>query len=227
MHWKNSLIVLMTTVTLLFVSWRQGYGEQGYITDSFEVTLRTGPSNENRIIAMPLSGQPLEILETEGDWTHVQWTRSGSSPIEGWLLNRYIIRRIPWEAQAKVLRDENQALKEKLSRLQEENKNVVQAEEGLAKALKERDQRIARLTAEYDSLKRASAEFLSLKTLYRSAQMRMETAENNVKTLSAEIEVLRASQRNRWFAIGALILLCGLMIGLVMGRQQRKRRTYY
>jgi SH3 domain protein len=114
-----------------------------------------------------------------------------------------------------------------LSRVQEERKTVVQSEEELAKALKGRDQTIAKLTAEYDTLKRDSAEFLKLKSLYQSTQARLETAEASVKSLSSELDALRASQRNRWFALGALVLLCGLMIGVVMGRRERKRRTYF
>jgi SH3 domain protein len=55
----------------------------------------------------------------------------------------------------------------------------------------------------------------------------LETAQGDVQGLTKENESLKSSQRNRWFAMGALVLLCGLMIGVVVGRQQRKRKSIY
>ena len=44
------------------------YAQTVYIVDSFKVTMRTGPSNENKIISMLPSGTKLEIMEEkEGD----------------------------------------------------------------------------------------------------------------------------------------------------------------
>ena len=52
-----------------------------------------------------------------------------------------------------------------------------------------------------------------------------QSMKNRVEALAHENEVLKSAQINNWFATGALVLLCGLMIGVVVGRQQRKRRS--
>jgi len=51
---------------------QQGWAAKAYVTDSFEITLRTGPSNENKIIAMLFSGRPLDVLSTQGEWSRVR-----------------------------------------------------------------------------------------------------------------------------------------------------------
>ena len=47
------------------------------------------------------------------------------------------------------------------------------------------------------------------------------------KRKQKEVKEKQQNQMNKWFAIGAVVLLCGLMIGLVVGRQQRKRKSLY
>ena len=79
--------------------------------------------------------------------------------------------------------------------------------------------KLARIETEWEeTLKEKVGDYLKLRTGH-------ETAQETVQTLTEENETLRSSQRNKWFAMGALVLLCGLMIGLVIGRQQKKRQS--
>ena len=71
---------------------------------------------------------------------------------------------------------------------------------------------------DYTKLKKESADYLKIKAAYDSIKTRTDV-------LSRENEVLKSAQTNKWFATGALVLLCGLMIGVVIGRQQKKRRS--
>ena len=83
------------------------------------------------------------------------------------------------------------------------------------------------LREDYESLKRESDGYLKLKAIHAFTQARLKLFQEEVKRLSEEKKDLESSQVNRWFAIGALVLLCGLMIGLIFGKQQRKRRSLY
>jgi hypothetical protein len=42
--------------------------------------------------------------------------------------------------------------------------------------------------------------------------------------LTDENEILKASQYVRWFLAGALVFLGALLMGLVLGRREKKRR---
>ena len=83
------------------------------------------------------------------------------------------------------------------------------------------------LKGEFDFLKESSSEYLKLKAEYEGIRSKMESSEKRVKELEAENANLNMSQRNIWFATGALVLLCGLMIGFMAGRQARKRASSY
>ncbi len=64
----TSVMVMMLALSVMEqTSWAQ----KAYVTDSLKITLRTGPSIENKIISMLDSGQPVEVLESIGEWSRV------------------------------------------------------------------------------------------------------------------------------------------------------------
>jgi len=218
---------ILGLVFVLFMVTQSSWAAKAYVSDSFEITLRTGPSIENKVIAMPSSGQPVEVLDAEGDWTHVRMRKADGDTLEGWVLSRYLSTRLPWEVQAEALSVENASLREKLAYTEKGLKETTAGEQELATKLKETTEALADVKAEYQSLRRRAADYLKLEALYEANRSKLETAEADVKRLTEEIKQLRAFQRNRWFLTGALVLLSGLIIGLVIGRQQKRRRSSY
>ena len=203
---------------------QQGLAAKAYVTDSFEITLRTGPSNENKIIAMLFSGRPLEVVSTQGDWTRVK-VLDGDK--EGWVLSRYLVTRLPWEAQAKKLQEDLTSLNAKLARLQKEYAEESQQHQGLATEFKRKTQELEALSKDYLELKKGSEGYLRLKTLHEATERDLKAAQSELSKVTAENEALRSSEQNKWFLSGAAVLLCGLLIGGIAGRQQKKRRSLY
>jgi len=186
--------ILIIPVTLgLFLLCQTSWAAKAYITDSFRISLRRGPSIENKILRFVPSGLPVEIYESQDGWSRVRLLEGEQGILEGWALSRYLINRMPWEDQARSLRDENARLKEKLARIDQEWEEKVSREHGQGKQLK----------TEY------------------------EIARKNAQRLAEENEVLKSSKRNKWFATGALVLLSGWVIGLMAGKNQRKRNLSY
>jgi SH3 domain protein len=198
-----------------------------YVTDSFTITLRSGPSIENKIIAMLSSGQLVEVLDSQGDWSQVSLLKNGQSSKEGWVLSRYLMTRQPWERQATSLTKENTQLKEKLTALEKEFREAVRREKELEIKLKETAKFLNKLKKEHESLKRGAAGYLKLKATNRATQSKLESTQKELEGLTEKYESLRSSQRHKWFATGAGVLLFGLIVGLVLGRQQKKRRSSY
>ena len=58
-----------------------------YVTDVLKVTLRTGPSIENKILKMIESGQKVELMVPGQEWSHVKLLDAK----EGWTLTVYLI----------------------------------------------------------------------------------------------------------------------------------------
>jgi SH3 domain protein len=224
---RKTIVFVTTLFCLLGVAMEGHGGSTAYVTDSFEITVRTGPSTDNKIIYMPQSAQPLEVLDVQGDWSRVRVMRKGGEPVEGWTLSRYLISRLPWELKVKSLSEENSSLKERLSALQKSYDAVSQREKELAANLQENNRAFQALRTEHDSLKSGATEYLKLKSEHKDARSKLETLQQTIDELTAENRQLESSQRNRWFATGALVLLCGLLIGVAVGRQYRKKRSSY
>ena len=220
----KTLSVMLLVLAGFFGLAEQGWATKAYVTDSFEITLRTGPSNGNKIVAMLFSGRPLEVLDTRGEWSQVKVLDSDK---EGWVLSRYLVTRLPWEIQAKKLQEDSVSLNSKLNRLQKEFADESQQRQGLAAELKQKTQELETLSKEYLELKKGAEGYLRLKTIYEATEKDLKTAQSELSKVTAENETLRSSQRNRWFLSGAAVLLCGLLIGGIVGRQQKKKRSLY
>jgi len=218
---------ILGLICVLFMAAESSWAATVYVSDSFEITLRTGPSIENKIIAMPSSGQPLEVLDAQGDWTQVRMHKPDGDTVEGWVLTRYLSTRMPWEARAEALSTENASLRENLAYAEKRLKEATVREQDLADKLKENTEALEDVRAEYDSLRHRAADYIKLEAAYEANRSRLDAAEADVNRLTEEVKQLRASKRNRWFLTGALVLFAGLILGLVLGRQSRRRRSSY
>ena len=222
---KRLFLVAGVLVCLLGFS-RACLAATAYVTDSFKITLRSGPSTENRIVSLLPSGQPLEVIETQGDWTHVRVLGKGDPAPEGWVLSRYLIERLPWKRQAEDLRGENVTLKEKLNEAQKNISAIKQDNAELARELRDTQKALKDVAARYNSLKQGASEYLQLKKKYAKVMTELKKNQTVIERLTKENNQYRYSEKKKWFALGALVLLCGLLIGIIIGRQQRKRRSY-
>jgi len=201
------------------------WAETKYVTDSFKITMRTGPSLQNKIIIMLQSGESLEIIETQDDWSHVRVLKRQGDESEGWVMSRYLITRKPWEDQTKFYKQENSKLKQKLARTEKEWREIGGREKEASKGLKETSYKFHTLQRRYDELKKGSSNYVKLKEDYDSTRAALDTSKREVNRLTNENELLRASQRNKWLGMGALILLFGLIVGISMGKFQKKQKS--
>jgi len=147
--------------------------------------------------------------------------------MEGWVLSRYLISRVPWRAQAKYFKGENARIKEKFSLAEKERDEVTGNSRELSKQLKETTYALKKLQKEYKLLKKGSSNYLELIAKYDVAQSSLEVAENKVNKLTLENDRLKYSERNTWFIAGASVLFFGFMVGLFIGKRQKKQKSMF
>jgi len=156
------------------------WAKKAYVTDEFRISLRRGPSIENKILKFLPSGQIVEVSESQEGWCRITVSAGENSNLQGWVLSRYLISRLPWEIQAKSLIKENALLKERLAGIEKKQAGTTRLEQDLT---------------------------------------------NTINTLTKENKDLRSSERTKLLAIGTLVLLCGLIIGQLLGGQQKRRKS--
>ncbi len=221
------VFVVLWVASVMGLLVRPAWAEKAYVTDSFKITFRSGPSIENKVIAFLVSGEPVEVLGSEDGWSQVRLIEGDDKDREGWVLSRYLVTRVPWERQAKALSEENARLKERVTALNQERETLNIQVHSLAEKMEECSETLSAVQDKYNTLQRGAADYLDLKGAYQAMGEELERVRKRVEILNSENRRLSSSQRNRWFATGALVLLCGLLIGLLIGRQQKKRRPSY
>ncbi|WP_455223013.1 TIGR04211 family SH3 domain-containing protein, partial [Kaarinaea lacus] len=115
---------------------RNGKNTQ-YVTDNLAITLRSGKTNEHRILRSLESGTKLRVLESDKTHARVK-TEDGTV---GWVLVRYLVD----EPVARVLLPPTQ---EKLAKLEAEHADLKQK---FTDVSKERNE-LAKIAAKYEKL---------------------------------------------------------------------------
>ncbi len=185
-----------------------------YVTDKIKITLRTGPSIQNKILRMLLSGTKLYPTgEVENGWIKVK-TETG---VEGWVLKKYTLTRPPASLKLKDCLQQTQ----KLTGVVKENKNLKNELSSLKKEYET-------LKNNFLELKNDAANIETLKNNYLTAKKELELLKSSVFKLEKENSYLRSRKNLYWFLIGALTVLFSFFVGFIIGRvQRRKNKSLY
>lgn len=213
---------LVKSAVLFLLTWTfcisTAMAESKYVSEDFEITLRTGPGTDRKIIALVPSGQALEIVKPGEEWTEV--TTTGGK--QGWVLTRYLTDRVPTALKLERLtlnydkmQSEYNALKQKEAALEETNKRL-NAELGQTQT------DLGQLSNAHESLKSESADFLKLKKQYDSAVKELKEARTKAQSAESELNQLIGNQLNEGLLYGGGLLVFGFIVGYILKRPKRR-----
>lgn len=197
--------------------------ESRYISDQFEITLRTGASLQNAITRMLPSGLAVELLETDSD-TGYSRVRTADGT-EGWVITRYLMstpsaRTQLAEARRQVnaSREEVAAIQEQMTALNEEKTALTQTRDRLNRELQAAQQELARI-------KRTAGKAMEIDEERQQLKQYVRNLERDLQTLRTESEDLRDRSARDWFMVGAAVLLLGILTGAILARMRGRRRS--
>jgi SH3 domain protein len=194
-----------------------------YVTDSLEVTLRTGESNRYRIIRMLPSGTPLEVLSVNKatDYARVR-TEDGTV---GYVLERELqeepaarVRILELEQRLAELQAEPDALSARLAALQTEHARIDAAFQELQREKQ-------RLEEELATIRHASANILDITSDRERLRIQVSELTRERADLQQANRDLSNQTNQRWFMIGAGVILIGVLIGLLLPHLRFRRRS--
>ncbi|RTZ99582.1 MAG: TIGR04211 family SH3 domain-containing protein [Deltaproteobacteria bacterium] len=189
-----------------------------FISGVMEVTLRTGPGIDHRVIAMVSSGDSLEVIERGPKWSKVR----KSDGKEGYVLNRFLTSDLPCNLVLKRLKKKHEMLLEQSAEPLKEVARLTDENVQLKNDLKTTKDALKSLQAAHEALKEDSKNFLKIKTEYDQAAKDLTEQTARVNRLESEIAKLGWNQNIRWFLSGAGVLISGFLIGLFSKRRRRR-----
>ena len=199
--------------------------EEAWVSDQFEVMLRTGPSTSNAIERVLRSGTGLEILEVDTDagYSRVR-TNAGT---EGWVLTRYLMN----EPSA---REQLARLTGQLTDATNTGSTLTQQLDAVRGEYNSANNRIAVLEREKKSLeqelaeiKRTAANVLAIDNQNKDLRDELAETQIEVSTLEQQNRELGGESTRKWFMTGAGVLVVGVILGLWLPRVRWKKPSRY
>jgi SH3 domain protein len=194
------------------------YAETMYIGDIIKITVRTGPGINHKIVAMIKSGERVEVLKPEEEWSLVRITNGK----EGWVLSRFLTPKEPDGLALARLKKNHKVLKDQAVSLIEENKVYEKENKKLNSELKTNKEILYKIKSSYETLKKESAEFFELKSNYEKTSSKLTEQTKKAEKLDEELTKLLLQQNIKWFLSGAGVLLLGFVIGFSTKRQRKR-----
>ncbi len=213
--------ILLLIVICLFLSTGTAFSETVYVSDSFEITMRTGPSGDFKIIAMLKSDTPLILLEEKDSWVNIR-TLTGK---EGWVLKRYVRDKIPNSILVETYKKSNRKLRDDIKEFKKINFKLKETKKSILSDRDKGDREYGKLLDEYNALKKDAANVIQIRDAYVETKQILEKELKKGVDLLKENDKLRFSANMKWFLSGAGVLIFGWIIGIIMGRYKRKQQS--
>lgn len=199
-------------------------GQTRYISDNIPVTLRTGPSLENRIVRNLSAGVRVEALETDEDSGYTR-VRVASDGTEGWVLTRYLLQEPIARDRLAVAERELATARSRIAELEAQVAALGEELDAARGQLKDVTATSKEITTELQDIRAASANAIELRDQNDELRRRLAEADHRINRLTMEQTELASDSRRTWFMAGAGVLLAGMVIGLVAPSLRRRRRS--
>jgi SH3 domain protein len=217
--------ILRSTLITLLLSTPAAYGEPAWVSDEFEITLRSGPSTSNAIQLMVGSGMQLEVLEhdPESGYSRVS-TLAGT---EGWVLSRYLMNERSAREQLEILTSDLTNANSRGTSLGSQLTAIKREYDAANNRIESLELEKAAAENELAEIRRTAANVLGIDEQNRSLMDQLATAQIRADTLDQENRQLSGQTTRYWFMSGGLLLFVGIILGIWLPRIRWQRRSGY
>lgn len=215
MRMKTGLLVLLC---MLLTGATVCAAESLYVSEDYEITMRTGPGIDRKIIAMVPSGRLVEVLDKGDDWSQIQLPNGK----QGWVLTRYLTSKVPASIQLSQLQtkhaavlDQNKTIQQKLADLATENRD-------LTAKLKEAQTSLSTAQTNFEGLKKDSANFIKFKSEYEKNRKELKENRDKAEKYESQLNRLASSQLYEGMLYGGGLIIFGFIAGWILKKPKRR-----
>lgn len=219
---KRTSLSLLLTLLLSTAIINNAAAETRFVSDELEITMRVGPSTKQRIISMLKSGTQVEILSVD--------PKSGYSKVRaangktGFVLSRFLMDEPSAREQvasltAKIqeLQAEPEQIRSRLSQLQEDYSRLQKEHQ---KLLNDKNS----ITQELAGIRQTAANAINISNERGELRKQVVKLKQEVADLQHTNRELANSRNQRWFLIGAGVVLGSILLGWLLPYLRFKRR---
>ena len=201
----------------------QALAESRYVSDTLEITMRSGKGTSFGITRMLRSGTKLEVLDEDKKtgYTKVR-TKTGK---EGWVLTRFLMK-------TPAARDRLATAEKRLAELELENRKLETSMAGLkeekvtlSKNLGSLDSESRKVSQELAEIRRTASSALAIDSENKELKSRVVSLERQLQTMQQENEGLKDRTARDWFMVGAAVVLLGIIVGLIIPRIRWRKKS--
>jgi SH3 domain protein len=218
---RRILTLVLATCFALSPGARSALASPGWIGDEFAVPVRSGPSNNNRIVHRGiLTGTSLDVIERDdgAGFVHIR-TESG---VEGWIESQYLSETPIAKVRLEQVTAHIGELEARLAETRAELENVKNDRDRSSDANDGLSRNVASLENELAELKRVSANAIEINKQKQELATLNERLRSEVDKLAAENQRLDENQQQRWMLIGAGLAFAGLIAGVAIKARPRR-----
>ncbi len=221
-----TLFTLLTLVPATSIGATKSGAQKGkttrYVSDNVAITLRSGKTNQHRIIRSLDSGTKLRVLETDKTHARVK-TPDGTV---GWVLKRYLVDEPVARIILPPIQEKLAKLEAKYSELREKHKEIIKERNELAVIASKYEQLETKYTKAADEADRLSKIASESDQIYQENQnltRNNASLEAQKDMLMKEIKELQNGNNKLWFLTGAGVIFLGILIGAMLARTRKSK----
>ncbi|WP_077531542.1 TIGR04211 family SH3 domain-containing protein [Vreelandella utahensis] len=215
---------LRCMVPLLLVLASVAQAETRYVDDVIYVPVRSGPSNEYRIIESALrSGTPVEVLEedAENDYSRVRF----GDDEEGYIATRFL-------SSERIAEDRLQDVQQQLASTEEElsgaRSQLEETRSELEQVQQEKQSLESELNETSDELERIrtiSEDAINLEKRNRELREERQELRKEVELLTNENQRLEDSRESSYLLTGGGLVIAGIFIAVIFPLLKPSRKS--
>lgn len=220
---REKIVKTILSAFILLTSFVVCAEEVRYVTDVFEVTMRTGQGSSNKILKNLRSGTKIEVIEDdlEAGYTLVRTMDEK----EGWVLRRYLVKEPIARLRIASFEKKNERLNAKIKELRTRLSTVQQQAQSLDKENRQLNKTRKKLTSEVTNIKEISADQIGLFNENKTLKEQLLTIKRDVQELDQENIKLQDQSARNWFLIGGGVLVLGVVLGLILPNVRFRKKS--
>ena len=215
MRYKNGLIAGLIGLMMFSTA---ATAATRYVSDELSINMRRGPGTGYRISELLNAGERLNTLSEANGWTQVR-TSDGTT---GYVLTRFLseqpaarTRIASMQEQTEQFKQENEELKQQLEEVRSGSQELTETKSALQSENEDLKQRLQQLRETSADAVRISNE----NEKFREELLSMRSDNERLRHENAALQSRRDGMK-----IGALIMIGGIIVGLVLPLFRRKRK---